>query len=38
MKQFAIILSGCGQHDGSETHEVVLTLLSLAQENAQWNA
>ena len=28
--KFAIILAGCGQHDGSETHEVVLTLFSLA--------
>ena len=34
----AIILSGCGQHDGSETHEVVLTLLSLAQEKVEWDA
>jgi enhancing lycopene biosynthesis protein 2 len=36
--KFAIILSGCGQHDGSETHEVILTLLSLAQEKIQWDA
>lgn len=38
MKKYAIILSGCGQHDGSETHEVVLTLLSLAQEGIDWEA
>jgi enhancing lycopene biosynthesis protein 2 len=38
MKRFAIILAGCGQHDGSETHEVILTLLSLEQEHAQWQA
>lgn len=38
MKKFAIILAGCGQHDGSETHEVILTLLSLEQEHAQWEA
>jgi enhancing lycopene biosynthesis protein 2 len=38
MKKIALILSGCGQHDGSETHEVVLTLLSLAQEGVQWQA
>ncbi len=36
--KFAIILAGCGQHDGSETHEVVLTLLSLAQEKIQWDS
>lgn len=38
MKRFAIILAGCGQHDGSETHEVILTLLSLEQEHAKWQA
>ena len=36
--KFAIVLSGCGQHDGSETHEVILTLLSLAQEKIEWDA
>tara|TARA_Y100000588_G_C14201686_1_gene902782 strand:+ start:197 stop:838 length:642 start_codon:yes stop_codon:yes gene_type:complete len=36
--KFAIVLAGCGQHDGSETHEVVLTLLSLAQESIEWDA
>ncbi len=36
--KFAILLSGCGQHDGSETHEVILTLLSLTQENIEWDA
>ena len=36
--KFALILSGCGQHDGSETHETILTLLSLAQENISWDA
>lgn len=34
----AIVLAGCGQHDGSETHEVILTLLSLAQEKVAWDA
>jgi len=34
----ALFLSGCGQLDGSETHEVILTLLSLAQENIEWMA
>lgn len=34
----AIILAGCGQHDGSETHEVILTLLSLDEEGVSWNA
>src|SRR3990167_4907556 len=36
--KFAIILAGCGQHDGSETHETVSTLLSLAQEKIEWEA
>lgn len=38
MKKFALVLAGCGQHDGSETHEVILTLLALAQEGVQWDA
>lgn len=38
MSKFAIILAGCGQHDGSETHEVILTLLSLEQEHVEWQA
>lgn len=38
MKKFALVLSGCGQHDGSETHEVILTLLSMDQENVKWEA
>ena len=38
MKKFAVILSGCGQHDGSETHETILTLLSMEQEQVQWEA
>ncbi len=33
-----MILAGCGQHDGSETHEVILTLLSLEQEGVEWQA
>lgn len=32
----AVILSGCGVYDGSEIHETVLTLLSLAQEGVQY--
>jgi len=36
--KFALILAGCGQHDGSETHEVILTLLSMAQEDITWDA
>lgn len=36
--RFAIVLAGCGQHDGSETHEVILTLLSLEQEGVAWEA
>lgn len=36
--KFALVLSGCGQFDGSETHEVILSLLSLAQEGVSWDA
>lgn len=36
--RFAIILSGCGQFDGSETHETILTLLSLTQKEIAWDA
>lgn len=36
MKNFAIILSGCGQHDGSETHETILTLLAMDKHGINW--
>lgn len=36
--KFAVILSGCGQHDGSEIHEVILTLLSMDQEGIKYDA
>ena len=36
MKKTAIILSGCGQVDGSETHETILTILALEQHNLDW--
>ncbi len=32
--KIAVILAGCGVYDGSEIHEVVLTLLALEQEGA----
>jgi enhancing lycopene biosynthesis protein 2 len=38
MSKFAVILSGCGQHDGSETHEVILTLLAMDQQGIEWEA
>ena len=38
MKKFAFILSGCGQHDGSETHESILSLLAMDQEGVEWEA
>lgn len=38
MKNFAIILSGCGQHDGSETHETILTLLAMDKAHVSWQA
>lgn len=36
MKKFAVILSGSGVYDGSEIHEVVLTLLAIAKQNAKY--
>jgi enhancing lycopene biosynthesis protein 2 len=36
MKNVALILSGCGVYDGSEIHEVVLTLLALEQNGASY--
>ncbi|CAI8304628.1 MAG: Glyoxalase ElbB [Opitutia bacterium UBA7350] len=35
MKKAAVILSGCGVHDGSEIHEAVLTLLALERIGAK---
>jgi len=35
MKKVAVVLSGCGQLDGSEIHEAVLTLLSLDRNGAE---
>jgi enhancing lycopene biosynthesis protein 2 len=31
MKKIAVVLGGCGSRDGSEIHEAVYTLLSIAQ-------
>ncbi|MBY0431213.1 MAG: isoprenoid biosynthesis glyoxalase ElbB, partial [Rhodospirillales bacterium] len=31
----AVVLSGCGVHDGSEIHEAVLTLLALDRQGAE---
>ncbi|MCH1929825.1 isoprenoid biosynthesis glyoxalase ElbB [Shewanella sp. A25] len=36
MKKIAVLLSGCGVFDGTEIHESVLTLLSLAKAGAQY--
>ncbi|MGB1263029.1 MAG: isoprenoid biosynthesis glyoxalase ElbB [Cognaticolwellia sp.] len=36
MKNIAVILSGCGVYDGSEVHEVVLTLLAIEQAGAKY--
>lgn len=36
MKKIAVILAGCGRMDGSEIHESVLTLLSIAECNAEY--
>lgn len=37
-KRIALILAGCGQKDGSEIQETVLTLLALNQANMQITA
>lgn len=34
--KFAVILSGCGNKDGAEIHESVLTLLAIDQANASY--
>jgi enhancing lycopene biosynthesis protein 2 len=36
MKKIAVVLSGNGVYDGSEIHEATLTLLSIAQNGAQY--
>ena len=36
MKKFAIILSGCGVHDGAEIHETVATMIALKKNNADY--
>ncbi len=37
MKKIAVILSGCGVYDGSEVHEVVLTMLAIEQNGASYH-
>lgn len=36
MKNIAVILAGCGRMDGSEVQESILTLLSINQNNANY--
>ncbi len=36
MKKVAVILSGCGVYDGSEIHESVFALLSIAAHGAEY--
>ncbi len=36
MKKVAVVLAGCGVYDGSEINEVVLTLLALEQQGAEY--
>ena len=36
MKNFAIILSGCGNQDGSEIHETTMLMLAIKQLNANY--
>lgn len=38
MKKFAVILSGCGAKDGSEISEVVLSLLSISLNGAEYKS
>ncbi len=33
-RKIAVVLSGCGVHDGSEIHEAVLTLLAIDRQGA----
>ncbi|ADM96552.1 isoprenoid biosynthesis glyoxalase ElbB [Dickeya dadantii] len=35
MKKVGVVLSGCGVYDGSEIHEVVLTLLAIDRAGAE---
>ncbi|MBJ6726715.1 isoprenoid biosynthesis glyoxalase ElbB [Geomesophilobacter sediminis] len=35
MKKIGVVLSGCGVKDGSEIHEAVVTLLSIARNGAK---
>ncbi|WP_375748266.1 isoprenoid biosynthesis glyoxalase ElbB [Vibrio sp. HN007] len=37
-KKIAVVLSGCGVFDGAEINEVVLTLLAIEQEGAEYQA
>lgn len=36
MKKFAVVLAGCGVFDGAEIHEATLTMLSIAQQGANY--
>lgn len=38
MKKFAVLLSGCGQYDGTELYEGVYTITALAQNGIAWEA
>jgi enhancing lycopene biosynthesis protein 2 len=36
MKKFAVVLSGCGVFDGAEIHEATLTMLAIAEAEAEY--
>ncbi len=36
MKKFAVVLAGCGVHDGAEIHEATLAMLAIAQAGAEY--
>jgi len=36
MKEFLVVLAGCGAKDGAEIHESVLTLLAIDKEGAEY--
>ena len=36
MKNFAIILAGCGVYDGSEIHEAVMTMYAVTKNGAEY--
>ena len=36
MKKFAVIISGCGNMDGAEIHETLMTLLAIEKKECEY--